>query len=204
MAEYQEFNGLISPQTNLLRYIQKGVLWVNDEPLYMIELIKEQDLSYVMVYRVHPGTKKFPKKLAVEVATKDNKFGTTTKLGQLANALIPSKTVKKWVPRDPLFVAPVIPNGISTFTGKREPGFFERDEDRIAVEGGKKKMIRGNNTGVFVGLSSIIWEEKFTIPTDSLVKTLTQYKEDMFFDLEGNNTNLDNPLSSYYKEGKMD
>lgn len=203
MAGYREFDELISPKTNLLRYIQKGVLWVQERPLYIVELIKESDISYVMVYKVHPGTEKNPQKLAVEVVNKQNVFSPTTILGQLATKFKQPKVTKKWVPKDPVFVAPVISDGLSTFTGERGPGFFERDEDRISVEGGKRKVTRGKNTGIFIGLSSIVWEDRVSIPTDSLLKTLTQYRQEMFYDFEGNNSSLDNPLSTYYEGGKL-
>lgn len=199
MERRNEWGELITPKADQLTYIKKGVLWLEKKPHYIVELIKEQNLSYVLVYKVHPDTDSNPQKLADEIITKTNVFSQNTRLGQLANMLVPSKTGKKWVPRPPVFVAPVIPNQISTFTGKREAGFFEREEDRIAVQGGEKKMIRGANTGVFVGLSSIEWEEKVKIPTESLVKTLTQYKQDMFFDLEGNNNDKSNPLSNFYR-----
>jgi hypothetical protein len=198
MAGYREWDELITPKANQLTYIRKGVLWVEKFPHYIVELIKEENLSYVMVYRVHPGTEDNPKKLAQELVTQQNIFSNNTRLGQLANTIIPKRSSKKWIPKDPIFVAPVLPDRVSTFTGKREAGFFEREEDRIVVQGGEKKLIRGSNTGVFIGLSSIEWEEKFSIPTDSLVKTLTQYKQDMFYDLSGNNNDKGNPLSTYY------
>lgn len=200
MAE--EFEGLITPKADQLTYIKKGVLWLDKKPHYIVELIKEQGIAYVMVYKVHPDTESNPQKLADEVVTKMNVFSSTTRLGQLANQLFPSKSNTKWVPKDPVFVAPVLPNRPNTFTGKIEEGFFEREEDRVAVQGGEKIIIRGRNTGVFIGLSSIIWEPKIKIPTESLVKTLRAYQADMFFDLEGNNNDKNNPLSSYYKGGK--
>lgn len=189
-----------TPEGELLTYIKRGVLWVEKNPHYIVELIKEADITYVMVYGVHPGTNKNPQKLAKEVNDTKQVFSTNTRLGQIANALIPSKKSKKWVPNDPIFVAPVIPNQIATLTGKREAGFFEREPDKETVQAGERKYVRGRSTGVFIGLSSIEWEDKFRIPTESLVKTLTQYKQDIFFDLEGNNNSPSNPLSTYYKE----
>ena len=154
-----------------------------------------------MVYKVHAGTEDNPQKLAKEVVTKDNVFSSNTYLGKLANSILPSKTLKKWIPDPPAFVAPVLPNRINTFTGKIEEGFFEREEDRITAQGGERKIVRGRNTGVFIGLSSIEWEPKFTIPTDSLVKVLKDYQQqDMFFDFTGNNNDKSNPLSRYYKK----
>ena len=190
-------NDLPTMKGDLLKYIQKGVLWIEKKPYYIVELIKEENLAYVMVYKVHPGTEKNPQKLAQEVVDNKPRFSNQTRLGQLANAMFPLKAIKKWVPYPPAFVAPVIPNKPNTFTGKFESGFFEREEDRVIVEGGEKKIIRGKNTGVFIGLSSIDWEDKITIPTQSVLEVLKGYKEAAFYDFEqGSDSN--NPLSRYY------
>jgi hypothetical protein len=198
----EEFDELITPKANQLTYVRKGVLWIQKKPHYIVELIKEQNIAYVMVYKVHPDTDENPQKLADELITKTNVFSNNTLLGQLANQIIPSKTGRKWIPKPPVFVAPVIPNRQNTFTGKIEEGFFEREEDRVVVTAGEAKIARGNNTGVFVGLSSIDWEPKVTIPTESLVKTLRAYQAEMFFDLTGNNEDKGNPLSTYYRGGQ--
>jgi hypothetical protein len=192
--------GLVSPKANQLTYIKRGVLWVEKKPYYIVELIKEEDLSYVMVYKVHPGTDKNPQPLADEVTDNKPRFSTTSRLGQIANSMFPKKATKKWVPKDPVYVAPVIPSMLSTFSGKYEEGFFDREEDKIIVIGGEKRLARGQNTGIFIGLSSIVWEDKVRIPTASLVKVLKNYqKQDLFFDLQGDNNSKNNPLSSYYK-----
>jgi len=202
--ENQEWEKLISPKTDLLRYIRKGVLWIQKKPFYIVELIKEQNLAYVMVYRVHPGTDSNPQKLAVEEKKRVNAFSNETLLGQLANRIIPTKTSKKWIPKPPVFTAPVVLNQVDTFTQKREAGFFEREEDRFATIAGEKKLVRGENTGVFIGLSSVTWEDKVTIPTQSLVNALIQYNQgNDFFDLNGNNNDKDNPLSTYFNGGKL-
>lgn len=196
-----DFNEIATPKGELLTYIKKGVLWVEKKPYYIVELIKEVDATYVVVYAVHPGTEKNPQIAASEITSKKNVFSPRTRLGQIANQLLPTKETMKWIPKPPLFIAPIIPNQVATLTGKREEGFFEREADQVTSTAGERKYIRGKNTGVFIGLSSIQWEDKITIPTESLVKTLTQYKEDMFFDLEGNNEDTGNPLSRYYKGG---
>ena len=184
-----------------LTYTKKGVLWLEKKPHYIVELVKENNLSYVVVYGVHPGTESNPQPLAQEVTETKGRFSDHTRLGQIANRLFPAKRVKKWIPKDPLFVAPVIPHRRNTFTGVYEDGFFEREADRVSVIQGEKRLIRGNNTGVFIGLSSIVWEDKVKIPTDSLIKALNNYKhQGMFYDLQGNNNSSSNPLSTYYKE----
>jgi hypothetical protein len=199
----QDWEKVIDPDLNLLTYIKKGVLWIQKQPIYVVELLKEGNLAYVMVYKVHPGTEKDPKKLAAEQASPQYRFSQNTFLGQLANRIIPNKVTKKWVPKPPVFVAPVVQNQMNTFTGQYEAGFFEREEDRMEVTGGQKKLIRGNNTGVFIGLSSIHWEDGFSIPTKSLVEALRAEKnKDSFYDLSGNNNDKSNPLSQFYNGGK--
>lgn len=200
----QEWEKLIAPKTDLLRYIRKGVLYVQKKPFYIVELIKEQNTAYVMVYKVHPGTDDNPQKLAVEEKKRVNTFSSQTLLGQLANRIIPGKVSRKWIPKPPVFVAPVVLNQVDTFTQKREAGFFEREEDRFATEAGEKKFIRGDNTGVFIGLSSITWEDKVTIPTQSLVNALMNHNQgNDFFDLQGSNQDNSNPLSTYFNGGKL-
>lgn len=181
-----------------LMYIKKGVLWVQKKPYYVVDLITEGEFTYVMVYKVHPNTEDNPQKLAIEKKTKKDRFNNTSILGQLANTMFPAKVITKWEPKPPVFIAPIIPNQVSTFTGKRESGFFERTEDRLIVEGGAKKYIRGENTGVFIGLSSIEWDSKVSIPTTSLIKALKEQQAGMFFDLQGNNQDNSNPLSTYF------
>lgn len=192
-----------TPKGDQLTYVRKGVLWVQKNPHYIVELVREPDGTYVVVYSVHEGTEDNPKKKAREVATRKDVFSPNTLLGKLAGSMLPSKVTRKWVPDPPLFIAPVIPNQIATLTGKRESGFFEREPDRMTSQGGERKLIRGKNTGVFIGLSSIVWEDKLTIPTESLMKALTEYQQDMFFDLEGNNNDSGNPLSTYYKDNGL-
>jgi hypothetical protein len=199
MADFGDWGEVATPKGNLLKYIKKGVLWLEKKPYYIVELIKEENLAYVMVYKVHPGTEDNPQKLAQEITATQQRFSSNTRLGQLANNLFPTKATKKWIPYDPVFIAPVVPSRPNTFTGKFEEGFYEREEDRVAVQGGEKIVIRGKNTGVFIGLSSINWEPKVTIPTDSLVKTLKEYERSSFFDLDGNNADKSNPLSTYYR-----
>lgn len=187
-----------------LTYIQKGVLWVQEEPYYIIEKVIEPNITYVIVYDVHPDTKSNPKKKAELKTKKAVSYSDKTLLGKIANKLKPQKKTKKWVPKPPLFIAPVIPNYQATLTGKWESGFFERLPDEWTVREGKKVLVRGKNTGVFIGLSSVDWEDKIVIPAESVVKSVHSMKEAFFFDFEGDNDNTDNPLSSYYGKGRRE
>lgn len=194
------FADIPEEKAQYLTYMKKGVLWVEKKPYYIVELIKEPEAYYAVVYGVHPGTEKNPQKAAREVKKEENRFSPATRLGQLASLLLPSKKHIKLEPKPPLFIAPIIPNQVATLTGKREDGFFEREPDKITTIGGEKKYVRGKNTGVFIGLSSIEWEDKIIIPKDSILKALNRYKDDMFYDFTGNNEDTGNPLSRYYRE----
>ncbi|AEW47141.1 hypothetical protein BCP78_0134 [Bacillus phage BCP78] len=195
---------LINISGSDLAYHRKGVLLVDNKPHYIVELVKEPHTAlYAAVYAVHPGTDKYPKKRAMQKEGFVGRFNGTTRLAQIANALFPAKRVIGWEEEPPLFVAPIVSGQISTFTKQVEDGFFEREPDRLTTEGGERKIIRGKNTGVFIGLSSIEWEEKTSIPLDSLVKALINHNQnDGFFDLTGDNNSKNNPLGTYYKEGK--
>ncbi|QEM43230.1 hypothetical protein CHOTACABRAS_176 [Bacillus phage Chotacabras] len=189
-----------------LTYYKRGCLSVNGEPLYIVELVKEPGTAlYAVVYDVHTphpvGQGIKPKKKARKVSTKINTFSTKTLLGRIANSVIPSKKQDTWVEEPCLFIAPIVPNGISTLTGKREDGFFERERDIQRSVGGELKWERGANTGVFIGLSSITWFEDLSIPIESIVKAIIKEQQEQsdFFDLTGNNEDSSNPLSRYYK-----
>ena len=197
-----EQDKLISLDKDKLTYHRQGVLWVKGTPTYIVDLVKEGDLSYVIVFKADPTEKTNPRKFAVEQVVGQEQYKNTTWLGQLANSLFPARKVRKWIPKPPLFVAPVVPNQVDTFTGKRESGFFEREEDQVSTIAGERHYIRGKNTGVFVGLSSIDWDDKYTIPTESLVSALIQYRQgDGFYDFSGNNNDQSNPLGSNYQGG---
>lgn len=186
------------PDGERLTYIKRGVVWVEKKPYYIVDLIKEPEHIYVMVYGVHPNTEKDPKKLAKEVKIKNDTFSNATRLGTIANALVPKKTTFKWVVEPPLFVAPIIPEHTATLTGRIESGFFEREPDQRTTVAGERKINRGRNTGVFIGMSSVVWEEGFKVPTESIIKSLQDYQQGGFYDLEGNNQDKDNPLSQFY------
>jgi hypothetical protein len=198
--QYDEWGNEITPDLNKLRYVRKGVLWVQGNPHYIVELIREHGVAFVQVYDVHPNTRDNPKKLADEVVSKVGAKKETTLLGQLANRLKPPKKKKQWVARPPVFVAPVVHGYTSTFTGQIDSGFFERAPDRFDSVGGEKVFVRGENTGVFVGLSSVIWDSRTTIPMESLVEVLTEKgnKESGFYDLEGT-PNEANPLKNLFR-----
>lgn len=189
-----------------LTYYKRGALTVNGEPIYIVELVKEPGTAlYAVVYDVHTphpvGQGIKPKKKARKVSTSINTFSTKTLLGRIANSVIPSKKVDSWVEEPPLFIAPIVPNGTSTLTGKREDGFFEREKDIQRSVGGELKWERGEPTGIFIGLSSITWFEELSIPVESIVKAIIKEQQEQsdFFDLTGNNDDTSNPLSRYYK-----
>jgi len=192
---------LIDLDKDKLEYHKSGCLFVKGEPVYIVDLVKEGNLSYVVVYAADPTEKANPRKQAVKQVVKGGSFfSPATLLGRLANEKFPAKKQEKWVEKPPLFVAPVIPKYVSTLTGKEESGFFEREPDSLTTVAGERSLRRGKNTGVFIGLSSIVWEEGFKIPTQSLVDALIQHQQrDGFYDFTGNDSSPDNPLGRGYR-----
>lgn len=190
---------------NKLVYIQKGVLWVQQRPHYIVELIKDSNGVYVAVYEAQPVEGKDdpnfsnPKKAAREVNVGSKEYSPNTFLGQFANKFFPKRKLTKWQEKEVLFIAPIVQKQKATITGKIEDGFFEREPDKMVVERGEKVMSRGRNTGVFIGLSSIEWEDKVRIPTQSILDELDLYNDSLFYDLEGYYDNS-NPLSHLYKD----
>lgn len=180
---------ILNLTTKYLTYRRRGCLSVAGEPTYIVELVKEPDTAlYAVVYDVHPQPKGAtgvrPKKKAIEVEIKKNVFSNNTVLGQLANKMIPTKVEKKWVEDEPLFISPVV-QGVSTLTGKKEEGFYEKEREvKRHVQGGVI-WTGGNPTGVFVGLSSVVWFEDYSIPAESIVGALVreQQEKDNFYDL---------------------
>jgi hypothetical protein len=192
---------LLSFDAEDLTYVRRGVLWVKGEPHYIIELFLEKNVMYVMVYDVEPGTIHNPQKAMFPAQERKFYFSQRTELGKLANSMFKPPKTRNRKDKPALFVAPVIPGGVATLTRKEEAGFFEREPDKLMQgEGGKLVFRRGENTRVFIGLSSIDWEDKIRVPTESLVKNLTRraYYGDSFYDLEGDNASDNNPLSTYY------
>lgn len=192
---------LIDLDKDKLEYHKTGVLWLKGDPVYIVDLVREGNLAYVVVYAADNLEKKNPRKLAIKQTIKDGeRFSSATRLGALANAMFPAKKQEKWVEKPPLFVAPVIPKYVNTLTGKEESGFFEREPDKETTVAGERVLQRGKNTGVFIGLSSIVWEEGFKIPTKSLVDALIQHQQgDGFYDFTGGNNRPDNPLGRGYQ-----
>jgi len=204
--ENNDWIDIPKPKGELLTYRQQGVLWLQGGPYYIIDYIKDPYSTYVMVYGVQLDVNGFPMKQAKEIPHKRiNRFSESTRLGQLANHILPKKQTKKLQTKPPIFIAPVVPNQKATLTGEIEDVFYEREPDRMGTIAGEKTLIKGRSTGVAVGMSSIVWNDGYTIDTNSILNALTQYKDDMFYDLGGvggDNEDPDNPLGRYYKHLK--
>lgn len=187
------------PNPELLTYVQTGVLWIKDDPIYVIDLVKKENIAIVHVFAVHDKKDQKPKKRAVLIRQQVTRFSPKTKLGELANNFLPAKTIEKWVVSPPLFTAPIVQGYRDTFSQRQEPGFFEREPDTETAFNGERKIIRGKNTGVFIGLSSIVWEDKIRISQESLAQAITQYRQgNSFYDFTGRDDDPNNPLSNKY------
>ncbi|QQO41055.1 hypothetical protein 015DV002_101 [Bacillus phage 015DV002] len=189
---------IIEPEGSKLTYIRKGILKIDDEPVYIVDHIEETGLSYVMVYAVN-SPKEEPLRKAGSLVQEPLAIPPNSPILMRMLKNVTTKKNKKWVTHPPLFTAPVVANYTCSITGKKESGFFEREPDRESTEFGKRKLIRGRNTGVFIGMSAVSWEDKWTIPTKSIVDALVKHKNmSNFYDLTGNNQDKSNPLSSVY------
>lgn len=136
-------------------------------PVYLCEIIEEQrERRFVSVYKPHsinePWTKRYN-----TVDVKQGITGTTT-LARIAQDVFgPSKVSKKRIEEMPVFVAPLL-IGVDTFTGASGLGFWEREQDRVLVNGTKTTIEHGKRTGVFICLSTLEWAEP-VVPTGDLV-----------------------------------
>ncbi len=200
----EEQNKLINLDQNKLEYHQQGTLFIQETPTYIVDMVKEGSLSYVIVYAATTDTAGKPQKaFTLQRRGEVPRFSPNTRLGALANSFFPPKKQQVRVENPPLFVAPIIPRHVNTFTGKEESGFFEREPDKATTVAGERTLQRGKNTGVFIGLSSIVWDEKYTIPTRSLVEALIRHRQgDGFYDFTESGDQPDNPLGNNYRGGE--
>lgn len=172
--------------------IRRGVLslktkvndTVEEKPIYIVELAEElSGTDIVSVYKVKAIDGTVQKDYIEERVTP--KFKSTTFLGELAQK-VKGKSIKEQrrvETKPPLFLAPVV-NGVDTFTGIEGRGFYEREEDRhILLPDGKPGIAYGDNTGVFIGLSSIRWDKVY-VDVDSIAKGYLSQKQ-IWFNLEG-------------------
>ena len=172
--------------------IRRGVLSiktkVNNEvketPVYIVELAEElTGTDVVSVYKVKEIGDSIQKDYIEEKVTP--RFKSTTYLGELAQK-IKGRSIKEQrrvETKPPLFLAPVV-NGIDTFTGIEGKGFYEREEDRhILLPDGKPGIAYGDNTGVFIGLSSIKWDKAY-VDVESITKGYLSQKQ-IWFNLDG-------------------
>lgn len=198
---------LPNPDENLLQYVKRGVLWVQKKPVYIIELINEKDTAYVAAYAVQEENidpKAPPIKRGRFEVKPAAQFSKRTTLGKLADSIYSNnkKDVRVWKSDPPVFVCPVVPNQQDTFSGKVGSGFYEHTEDHWTTLGTQRKYERGTPTGVFIGLDSVVWEDKVTISADSFVRAFAAEENNSFYDFSGEdrNENPSNPLGGAYKE----
>ncbi|ANM46123.1 hypothetical protein BELINDA_197 [Bacillus phage Belinda] len=187
-----------------LRYTKQGAISVGGEPHYIVDLIKEHDgTMYAIVFKAHTPHPKgvTPKKKASSKSERMNPFSLNTTLGAWANSKMPPKYRKKWVIDDPLFVCPIV-NGVSTLSGRRGQGFYEREPDVLKPRGGEMVMVRGDYTGVFIHLNDVHWFNEFSVGVKNIVQALSMQQGEFisdFYDLEHSNESVSNPLSRYYE-----
>lgn len=150
------------------KIIRRGVLRVAKKPIYIVELIEDDEEvePYVVVYDVQPGSN--PPEKAFNRKEINKGFKNTTVLGELAKKQFRVKKKYKAVENPPLFMAPII-DGTGTFTQQFGRGFYEREKDVLKLTESGNRVIYGAPTGVFINLSSIDWIKAF-IATEDIIK----------------------------------
>jgi len=165
--------------------VHTGVMYVNKKPVYIIEVVEEngENAEFVTVYEAHRHKNEEDASIPVkayDVVEKDmNYIKPTTLLGQLASKMVKPNKKRIKITKPPLFMTEIMV-GKDTFTGKEGRGFYEREKDEVRIT--KKEGIgvkRGDRTGVFISLDSIIWE-KVRVPTTDLVEEY-QARKTLYF-----------------------
>ena len=173
-----DFNFSAFDESSLAMRVSEGVYYFNDTPYYFIEHVEEELSEYVIVYDIHDKDEKDnpQKKYRIEPYQKTIPGGTP--LSNLIKSMMPQRKYPKKVIEDPIFVANIIPLGTDTITGKVGKGFFERDKDRPQYsEKEPMKIIHGQYTGIFIGLTSVKWNRTYT-PLESVVEYCKRVKGD--------------------------
>lgn len=155
--------------------VSEGCLFVNKEPVYIIELIKEPDgMEYVTIYAVQKGSynqsvegKAIPKRASGVVEKVIGRVSNNTLLGSLANRYNKTKKVITRKEAPPLFMTEVT-EGVDTFTKEQARGFYEREKDSFAQRDGKGYVKHGEITGVFISLNNIVWYKEYILIGDIL------------------------------------
>jgi len=178
--------------------IRRGIFYLNmkeeKDPLYIIELQENEGSSadVVSVYDVKNGSNPPIKDYTETVIS--YKYGDTA-LGNLANEAHKErlkKTRTKTEEKPPLFLAPVT-IATNTMTGRMERGFFERKPDSFYKnEEGKPAIRYGENSGVFIGLSIIKWEQVYY----SVEELIDQFVQDKMIWFGMNDENGFTPFES--------
>ena len=156
--------------------ISEGVYYFEDIPIYIVEHVEEDLSEYILVYDVQEGTEE-PMKKFTTMSVNTHTIPGGTKLSNIIKSRIPPRIQYKKIISEPIFVSNIIHMGTDTVTGKVGKGFFERARDKEVLSESGRKIIPGDYTGVFIGLSSIEWRKSYT-PLDSVVETYRRQKED--------------------------
>lgn len=143
--------------------VQSGVVIVDNEPYYYIDLIQGDDGKLVIAYEL--GTKGielykqtkdpnvlFKKRMLVE--TKEKPYEGTS-LAQHLNNRRKLKVKRKFNYLPAIFTTPVI-NGTDTVTGNWGLGFPEMHK-KVLVGPKTGKYEKMEKTGIFIGLNNVKW-----------------------------------------------
>ncbi|BDA82259.1 hypothetical protein [Staphylococcus phage vB_SsapH-Golestan-105-M] len=173
-----DFNFSAFDESSLAMRISEGVYYFNDTPYYFIEHVEEELSEYVIVYDIHDREEKENPQKKYRIESYQRTIPGGTPLSNLIKSMMPQRKYPKKVVDDPIFVANIIPLGVDTITGKTGKGFFERDRDRtIYSQKEPTKVVHGQYTGVFIGLTNVKWNRTYT-PLESVVEYCKRVKGD--------------------------
>lgn len=154
------------------------------EPIYLVEMLEVEGVKeLVTVFKPHPDSSIEKPIRDYTLRTVEKTYSKKTRLGKLASTLNSDSKGNIILEKPPLFMA-MIEQGVDTFSGKAELGFKEKEPDTTTIDKGKLVTIHGGDTGVFIGLSSIKWNET-VVATEELLRKIRSRQEVLSYGFGG-------------------
>lgn len=176
LQDYYDFDG-DSNSIYTPKRLRTGVLLINKEPLYIVELVIASSgvYDYVTVYEAM-GKDLDTAQKSYQTKSVTYGYSTGTSLGKLANKIFKPQKKDKVETNRPLYMSS-IEEGQDTFN-KESYGYGFRDKTKVTttIKGNEVVSSGGDNTGVFITLNSIHWQKKDTIMTDGMLEDIKARK----------------------------
>ena len=163
-----------------------GVLWYDEEPVYIVKLVKKYGVRTVFVYNYSVNDYKTFKVVRPDWVPTDASSGEMIAKESLFakghNKKVKRKTVN--VEKPPIYSAPVI-EGTSTITGKIVEGFYERVRKGV---GANSQMVP---SGAFIGIEDITWDNEGSLNLEELMKEVSRASTEALYERYGLNNHED-------------